>query len=429
MEEKIISIAILAEEPLGWGSGKNYFSAILNNYCWRGKKFHYRFVTEFLYDKNILKGSLKNSKFDVLLVPGGGVGDGESIVKGFTIFRNVRKWKKHIQDFIQNGGGYVGFCGGAAMITGLKTAADKPKKFIEKLYNNSSLHISCVDAYYKDLALPLFYPLQRWHPEKIGATAFVFAFRPGLTVDNKRIFCSGVPVDFAIDSSHPLFSGYDQKTLRMRWWGGPGLIVPDTSTRHIEVVARYPSIDFSTNDTTSIKAWVYTGSFFGLLKGLYRSLNLIKKEQMSLTNLFTYTFYLAGNWKKTDTTVALGFSGLPAITTEVYPNKHQGRILLCTAHPEYMIWYGGHIEEVDDDFTCIGKGFHQWKDIEKLRNNGVQELTHTWWMVRRCVAWAAKIPVEDFPPIESGNITEDVKKIWRENIYWDGSFIHQLKNI
>ena len=27
----IIKIAILAEEPLGWGSGKHYFPVILNN--------------------------------------------------------------------------------------------------------------------------------------------------------------------------------------------------------------------------------------------------------------------------------------------------------------------------------------------------------------------------------------------------------------
>ena len=29
---KIIKIAILADEPLGWGSGKRYFPAILDNY-------------------------------------------------------------------------------------------------------------------------------------------------------------------------------------------------------------------------------------------------------------------------------------------------------------------------------------------------------------------------------------------------------------
>ena len=34
-EKIIIRIAILAEEPLRWGSGKHYFPVILNNYSWK----------------------------------------------------------------------------------------------------------------------------------------------------------------------------------------------------------------------------------------------------------------------------------------------------------------------------------------------------------------------------------------------------------
>jgi putative intracellular protease/amidase len=430
MKEKKVRVAILAEEPLGWGSGKNYFSAILNNYRWKGKDITYKVSTKFVYDKDILRGSLTVSDFDVLVVPGGGVGDGESIVKGLKCSRKVRKWKKHIAKFIQHGGGYLGICGGAALITDLKTANNQRKKFIETLYNNSSLDVSCVHSYYKDLALPIFYPSQRWHPEKIGATAFVFSFRPGETVDNKRIFSGGVPVDFTVDSSHPLFSGYDKKTVRMRWWGGPGLIVPAMPKRHVEVIARYPSVDFSTDTNTSIQAWIYTGSLFGLLKGLWRSLILIKKEKMSLRDALTFTFYLAGNWKKTNTPVTLDLSNRPSMTAEIYPNEHEGRILLCTAHPEYMIWYGGHIEEVHEEtFNCIGNGFHQWKKIQAFEDEGLQELTSTWWLVRRCVVWASKISDEELPPIEPGKMTLEVRKILRENIYWDGSFIHQLKNI
>ena len=78
---KEIKIAILAEEPLGWGSGKHYFPIILDKYSWTSKGVKYRFKTEYIYDRDIIKGKLKIKNYHVLLVPGGGVGDGESLIK------------------------------------------------------------------------------------------------------------------------------------------------------------------------------------------------------------------------------------------------------------------------------------------------------------------------------------------------------------
>ena len=98
---KIIRIAILGEEPLGWGSGKHYFPIILNNYSWKINNKIFRFNTEYIYDKDILKGKLNIKNYDVLLVPGGGVGDGESIVKGFSKLKKVKKWKEQIINFIK----------------------------------------------------------------------------------------------------------------------------------------------------------------------------------------------------------------------------------------------------------------------------------------------------------------------------------------
>ena len=197
-----IRIAILAEEPIGWGSGKHYFPIILNNYSWIVKNKTYKFIANYIFDKDILKGKLNTSDFDVLLVPGGGVGDGESIVKGLTFLRSVRKWKKNISTFIQDGGGYVGICGGAALITGLKTGHKKHRTFLEKQYDKSSLGVSCVTSYYRTFAFPLLYPFQKNHPEKIGAIAYVFSFAPGETVDGKRIHTGGVPLDFQISKNH-----------------------------------------------------------------------------------------------------------------------------------------------------------------------------------------------------------------------------------
>ena len=149
IKSKTIRVAVLAEEPLGWGSGKHYFMAILDGYNWTIGNNSYRFSANYVYDKDILDGRLNVSNYDVLLVPGGGVGDGESIVKGFNSLKIVRKWKKNISNFIKDGGGYVGICGGAALMTGLKTGEKKLHTLIEKLYNKSSLKVSSVTSYYK----------------------------------------------------------------------------------------------------------------------------------------------------------------------------------------------------------------------------------------------------------------------------------------
>ncbi len=428
---KIIKIAILAEEPLGWGSGKHYFPVILNNFSWKKEHQKYKFLSEYIYDKDIIKGKLNIDNFNVFLVPGGGVGDGEAIAKGFNIFRKIRKWKKQVQKFVEDGGSYVGICGGTALCTGLITGpGKKPTSFYERQYKKSSIGITCVNSYYKDLALPLFNLFQTKNPEKIGATGYVFSFAPGETTDGNFIHTGGVPIDFQINKDHPIFSDFPDNKLRIRWWGGPGLIIPDDCDREVSILARYPKKDFSEAKSTKIFAWKYNGGVLGFISAFFRAFNLIKKGKMNLKDIFMYTYYLAGDWKKTNKEIHLNYSNIPSITAEIYPNANQGRIILCTSHPEYMIWHKGFIEEVSDScFNCLGKGFHRWKNISSLSKTLVEDVTYTWWLIRRFAAWAAKVPDNHLPPIKKEEITDEVKKIINENIYWDGTLIDQMKNI
>jgi hypothetical protein len=118
------------------------------------------------------------------------------------------------------------------------------------------------------------------------------------------------------------------------------------------------------------------------------------------------------------------------MTAEIFPNKNEGRILLCAAHPEYMVWWSGNIEEVkENNKNCLADGLHQWKNVQPFSKTIDNELTHTWWVVRRSVAWAAKIQNDHLPPIELGKIDEDIKAKLSENIYWDGTLINNMKNI
>ena len=174
MNNKIIRVAVLAEEPLGWPSGKHFFPAILNNYTWKKNDTIYKFSTENMYDKDILQGKLNISNYDVLLVPGGGVGDGEALMKSFNFLPSVRKWKKNVSTFIKDGGGYVGICGGATFFTSFERKTGKKHfSFFEKHYNESSIGISCVKHYFKDVTFRFVLPFQK-NPAEIGAIAYVF---------------------------------------------------------------------------------------------------------------------------------------------------------------------------------------------------------------------------------------------------------------
>lgn len=428
---KTIKIAILAEEPLGWGSGKHYFPLILNNYSWIKENHEYEFLTEYIFDEDIIRGKLNTSNYDVLLVPGGGVGDGEAISKGFNLFYKVRKWKKNISRYIKDGGSYVGICGGAALLTDLIIEPiNRKASFAERQYKKSSLNISCVSSYYKDLAFPLFYPFQQKNPDRIGATGYIFSFAPGKTVDGKHIHTGGVPIDFKIFKEHPIFNDFKDEKLRIRWWGGPALIVPENNKHKVKILAQYPQIDLSQNDKTKIHAWKYVGGTRGIFSALMKSFKLIKSNNESLRNLFLYTYYLAGDWEITDRIIQLNHKNKPCITAEIFPNNNEGRILLCAAHPEYMIWWDGHIEEVKYDVhNCLAKGLHCWKDIAPLSKTIEDELTYTWWLVRRFIAWAAKINDDHLPPIEKVKINEDIKSKLMANIFWDGTLINNMKNI
>lgn len=425
-----IRIAILTEEPLGWGSGKHYFPMILNKYHWNGQHKTYSIQTTAITDKDIVNGKLTLKNFDVLLVPGGGVGDGEAVVKGFSCMPKVKKWKKQILNFVKDGGGYIGICGGTALATELATASGKHETLIEKLYQKSAIDFTQIKSYYKDLALPIFCISQYKQPEKIGAMGYIFSFSPGETKDGKRIHSGGVPVDFVINKSHPIFSDVSNSVVRIRWWGGPGLILPEKPDRIIDVLASFPSVDISDDDNTRVFAWRYTGGLLGLIKGLLRSFQLIKREKDSLKNVFLYAFYLAGDWQKSNRKISMDLQNRPSITAETFPNENKARIILCTSHPEYMIWYDGHInEEPTKKNHTMGDGFHRWHDIRPLSKDLIEEFTATWWIVRRFVAWTAKVPDEDLPPIEKGVITPNAQIILSENIFWNETLLNQLKNI
>ncbi len=428
---KKIKVAILAEEPFFWGSRKLYHKLILDGYSWTKGNTTYLISADFIYDEDIIKGKLKKSDFDVLIVPGGGVGNNQALLKGLTFLKSVRTFKQNIADFIKQGGGYFGVCGGAALMTNLvKGDGIKPTTLTERLYNKSSLGVSCVSSYFRNLAFPILYPFQHKHPENVGNSAYAFSFAPGKTRDGKYIQAVGCSLDVQISKDNPIFSDFEQSTRKIRWWAGQALLIPKKPDRIVKVLARYPSIDVSEDKNFRVFAWRYKGGIFGFIKGIIESFKFVKKYELGFRYVPIFSYFLAGDWELTDRVINLDHANKACMTAEIYPNENQGRIVLSTVHPEYLVWWDGYIGENDSSkFNCIGSGFHYWNDIKPFSNNFEKELTYNWWILRRLIAWAAKVPDSHLPPMQKGKITKEIEENIISKIVWDGSFFSQMKNI
>ena len=90
----------------------NPFTELLE-YEWVVGNKKYKFDMKIVTDKDLIRGKLTTKEFDMIVVPGGGVGDREASIRCFPTYRNYI-WKRNFARFIKDGGGYYGVCGGAA---------------------------------------------------------------------------------------------------------------------------------------------------------------------------------------------------------------------------------------------------------------------------------------------------------------------------
>ena len=409
METKEVKIAILCEEPIGWGSAKFVFIYLLDNYRWTVGNRSYEFDITEIYDEDILKGRLTINNFDALLVPGGGVGDAESLVKGFRHLPKVKKWKNQIVNFIKEGGGYTGYCGGASLMAQLDR---KPESLIEWQFDRGSLGASCVKMFLPNTTADRFKLLRE---STMAYLWFHNDDKPDYNeVEDMLSFRSGVPVDIPISKDHPIFDDFSENTTRVSWVGGPALIPPVNPDREVHILARYPEKGISDNESTSINAWRYTGGIRGLIKGLIKSISMNRRSN----DFEASAYFMAGDWEYTNRKIELNLSNKPCMTAEIYPNNNKGRIVLSGPHPEYPVWWGGHIEPMPDtDKNCLYEGFFKWTNITPFDETPENELSHTWWIVRRQAAWVAKVLDNDLPPAHGASQISDIYPYEQPSIF------------
>jgi hypothetical protein len=160
------------------------------------------------------------------------------------------------------------------------------------------------------------------------------------------------------------------------------------------------------NESTRIYAWKYTGGFQGILKAFIKNSknNYVSGTIGNLANVYPFL----GDWECTDKIIQTDFSNRPAMTAEVYPNENKARIILTGPHPEYNVWWGGHIQEAEDtENNNLWDGLHRWYNVTP--NSEDLEWKYNYWINRRSVAWVSQlVPDNDLPPVYGPSQVSDI---------------------
>ena len=369
-----------------------YFFYALKNYSWTVDNTTYQFTIDLFPTKRLYKGELSKDNFDVLLFPASTYDKKYSVSLSRLQPRNQLE-KKMISKFIAEGGGYFGSCGGA-LVAG--KSIHRPKTPFEYLFRNYQLGISAIkiELEYK---IPLLRHLIGQYNKVTPGLAYYFY--SGANQTNYNInYHTATCVDVNISKDHPIFNDFVGNKRKIRWINGPKLIIPENSDREIHILGRYPEEEMSDNESTRIHHWKYTGGVRGLIKGLFPGGNTFAHENLGV--FFNVVCY-SGDWKPTDEVVETNLADTPFMTAETYPNENQGRIVLCSGHPEHNVWWGGHIEEVEDvEYNNIYEGLYRWKDIIPEEETDEDEFEYNYCIIRRSIAWASqKVSENDLPPV------------------------------
>ena len=372
-------------------SGIGHFLDALENYEWKVGKTLYRIIVEVLSTEQLVKGELTIDKYDVFLYSAWQTNE----YCFHTSFSRLPKNKirvRNIVNFIKDGGGYFGTCG-AAMLAG--RMQNRPKTLFEHIWNKSCFGISCQSFHFKN-AIPIFLPSFGLGPEAVDISAYYYNTGTGLCLD-----CP-------IFHDNPIFDDYLEDTRRIEWAIGRPLEIPKNPDREVKILANYPSEEISDNESLRIHHWKYTGGIRGIIKAIL----LDKNSTEFCENLgpFNDALYFSSDWERTDKIVKTNLSNKPFMTSEVYPNENKARIVLTTGHPENAVWWGGYLEEKEDnDNNCLWDGLYQWKDIIPEEETIEDEVRYNYWIISRSVAWASKkVPDNDLPPVYGSSEIRDI---------------------
>jgi len=155
------------------------------NYEWEGQSAHYKMTVERIDSPEVMAGKLNTDNYDVLFVGA----SGRQYFQGIT-----ERWKGAIKNFISSGGGYVGICGGANIVS---MGIENPRYFLDRVINKAALGI--VPVYLNDDQD------EEWQY---------------LWKDTGK---DHIPVKVGVDTDSIIFSGYVKDSIYITYGGGAGM--------------------------------------------------------------------------------------------------------------------------------------------------------------------------------------------------------------
>lgn len=317
------------------------------NYEWTQNNNTYSFKMTVIDEKDVIgtgPNPLTNDNFDVFVIA--------ASAKSYLVDGLNPTWKANVQKFVSNGGGYLGICGGA---NAASQGFENPDNIFHRRVNKGVLGLA--NVYINDNFLGEWQYLL-----KIGFDAFM---RRNTTNSS---YPSYVTVNLSIQKSqdNEIFSVLNDDYRYISYAGGPGM---------------------------------YNASLLDTKLGPIIPL-LTYNEELMKTKPIHYWRPTLNGWK-IYSNVTTNLSGKFAGIATTYNSN--GRVVLYGPHPEYpFVVINGTIKEY------LGHGYMSSYLLSKQYVYNyygyLLNFSYNIWIVRRSVAWAAKIPEEDLPPISETSI-------------------------
>jgi len=342
-DENIVRVALY---ECGSSFNEKQFVSLCN-YEWKKNNKTFRFESTVIDNDDVLGTGphpLTNENFDVFII-------GAS-AKSYLMDGVNENWKSTVQDFVANGGGYIGVCGGAnAASQGFKT----PTNAFHRQVNRGVLGLA--NVYIND------YFLGEWqYLMKFGFNAFLMENVTNTSYPSYP----NVKTTVERNEGNEIFSVYTSNVRHISYAGGPGMYNASLSDSKFGPIIPLLRYDEELMHSKPIHYWKPSLDGWEIYSNV--STNLLDK-----------------------------FAGL---ATTYNTN---GRIVLYGPHPEYpFVVIDGYIREY------FGRGYMSSHALSKqyVYNyfGKLLNFSYNAWIIRRSMAWAAHISEEDLPPISETTI-------------------------
>jgi hypothetical protein len=330
-EQQVVRIALY---DCGWNN--RYFDGIFN-YSWEHGNMSYRFEATVV-DADDVRGdgdvAFSIERFDVLLI---GASASAYLVDGVD-----EAWRDAVQQFVADGGGYLGICGGANTAS---MGFEEPRSLFQRRVNRGVLRIA--DVYIND--------------DVVGEWQYLlkFGFDAFGSDHGNGSYPYYASVNTTLADRHPIFAGYDGDARHITYAGGPGMTPAgrgDGLHGQVSTMLRYGEEPM---ETMPLHYWRPT--------------------------LHGWTI-----WKNVTTDIE---DSAAAVAT----SYGEGNVVLYGPHPEHRVVVNGTVREY------LGHGIPNFAGpVERYVFNYFGEMLshdYNWWIVRRSAAWAAGLSEPELPPV------------------------------